>query len=548
LAKNRELRYQTAAEVKADLLRVGKGVEINGEPAASERKPPQMRRWAGLVALTIIVAATGAAVLGKMGKLTKGATADAPPPVRSIAVLPLENLSHDPQQEYLAAGLTDELITNLAKLQSLRVIAPTSAMKYKSRPRSIREIAKDLKVDALLEGTVLLSGDRVSITTQLSDAISEKSLLAESYEAALRDVGALQNRIARAIIAGTKVTLTAREEQRFARVQPVKADAYLAYLHGLFYWKKGLLGKEDTEAAIGMFERAIALDSKFAAAYAHLASACAYMHMNIVPTQEVADKALRAAKESLSLDPNLAEAYLAQGTVATMMLHFPVEASIQYFQRALALSPNLSEAHFQMGAAYLHMGLLNEALLELNEALALDPHMFLIRLYVARADLYQQRYDEALLVYEGSPDFPTKTLWEKILILFHQGKRMAAHELALELMRKLPDNGDVASAYAILLAAEGEKEKAEEQIRLAIRTGAGLRHFHHAEYNIASAYALMGNHRSALEWLRKTAEDGLPCYPLFQTDPKLDNLRNDPGFATFLAEMKSLLERRRANL
>jgi predicted Zn-dependent protease len=151
-------------------------------------------------------------------------------------------------------------------------------------------------------------------------------------------------------------------------------------------------------------------------------------------------------------------------------------------------------------------------------------------------------------VYERSPDFPPAQLWEKVLTLFHRGEKTAAHELIRELRQKLPNNEDIASTYAVLLAAEGEKEKAEEQIRLAIRTGGGRRHFYHAEYNIASAYALMGNPRSALQWLRKTAEDGLACYSLFQRDPNLDNLRNYPEFARFLEEMKSLLQRRRASL
>jgi tetratricopeptide (TPR) repeat protein len=214
----------------------------------------------------------------------------------------------------------------------------------------------------------------------------------------------------------------------------------------------------------------------------------------------------------------------------------------------VALNPNLVEAHFHVGTVYLHVCLFDEALFEYKTVLALDPHSIRARYYIARIHLQQQKYDEAFLDYERNPDFPAALQWEKVLILFYRGEKTAAHNLIAELRRKEPKNEDMASTYAVLLAAEGEKEKAEEQIRLAIRVGQGRFHFHHAEYNIASAYALMGERRSALQWLRKTAEDRLACYPLFESDPNLHNLREDPDFQKFLGEMKSLWERRRAGL
>jgi predicted Zn-dependent protease len=148
--------------------------------------------------------------------------------------------------------------------------------------------------------------------------------------------------------------------------------------------------------------------------------------------------------------------------------------------------------------------------------------------------------------FQRSPDFAPELLWEKVLVLFYRGEKTAAHELINELRRTVPDNAKLASTYAVLLGAEGKNVEAEEQIRLAIRTG--IAHWHYGMYNIASAYALMGNHREALRWLQKTAEDRFPCYPLFARDPNLDNLRSDPDFKAWLGQMKAVWERRRASL
>jgi serine/threonine protein kinase len=538
LEKNRELRYQTATEIKADLLRIEKGSERRARHSA-------FRRWAMGATSAIVLAAAIAAVLQTARERT--APDKAAQVVKSIAVLPLENLARDPNQEYFADGMTDELITNLSKVSSLRVIARSSVKEYKSRPRSIPDIARELKVDAVLEGTVLQSGDRVRIAATLIDASTQRNLWADSYEGSLSDVLGLQNRIARATIAGIRVKLAPPEVQRLARVQPVNSEAYLAYLRGMFHYQKGY-AKEDGDAAIAEFERATALDPQYALAYARLAYAHAYVYGRFDSSPERAAKASVALQKSLSLDPSLAEAYVARGQVAGQILGSPMESLIQDYQRAAALNPNLVEAHFHVGTVYLHMCLFDKALSEFKTVLELDPHSRRARYYIARIHLQQQRYEEAFLDYERSSDFPPAQQWEKVLTLFYRGDKTAAHELIGELRRKESDNEDVASTNAVLLAADGKKEKAEEEIRLAIRVGQGRFHFHHAEYNIASAYALMGDRRSALQWLRKTAEDRLACYPLFEGDPNLKNLRTDPDFQKFLGEMKSLWEHRRAGL
>ncbi len=248
------------------------------------------------------------------------------------------------------------------------------------------------------------------------------------------------------------------------------------------------------------------------------------------------EQASLSVQKALSLDPNLAEAYVSRGWLVGRQSHGRRnETAIKDYRRALALNPSLSDAHFQLGATCLEIGLLEKGSEELNAAVALDADNAEARYRIPRLHLYQQKYALALSELEQVEFSPN---WQKALGLWYLGRRKEAFEFIESLRRNFPRQEDVASTYAVLLAGSGEKKKAEEQIRIAIAAGQGKRHFHHAEYNIASAYALMGKNRLALEWLQRTAEDGLPCYPLFEKDPNLDNLRNDPSFMAFLEKMR----------
>jgi TolB-like protein len=547
LEKNRKLRYQSAGDIKADLLRVERSSELD-RSIRPRQKPHRIRPWAMAAVLAVLLTAAITAVLWRAGRQPPFTKADAPPVVKSIAVLPLENPSGDSQHEYLADGITGELIGSLSKVGSLRVIERSSVMKYKSLLRPLPEIAKELNVDAVLKGTLSASGDRLRLGAQLIDARNERILWENSYEGALAEVLALQKRMARAIIDASRVRLTAQEEQRLAEVGPRSFEAYWAYLRGKFYYGKSW-GKEDNEAAIGMFERATTLNPEFAAAQAELARAYVYKHIRFESSPEIAARASAAAEKSLSLDPGLAEGYVARGEVTLMVLRSTPERAIADYRRALELNPTLPEAHWQLGQAYAHIGLFDSALAELNAARGLDPYSLRARYFIARIHLHQQDYNQALLDYEQSPDFSLPQLWEKVLILFYLGQKTAAYELIGELRRKVPENEDIPSTYAILLAADGRRREAVEQIRLSVRIGQAIPwHFHHSEYNIASAYALMGQRREALQWLRRSADDGLSPYPLYERDPNLNNLRGDPEFEKWLGEMRAVWERRRVAL
>jgi len=285
--------------------------------------------------------------------------------IKSLAVLPLENLSRDPEQEYFAEGLTEALITTLAKVGELRVVSRTSAMLYKGVHKSMREIARELDVDAIIEGTVLRVGRRVRITAQLIDAAKESHRWAESYERDLRDVLALQTEVAQAIAREIRIKLTPLDQARFAEVVPVEPDAYEAYLRGRYHWNRR--SGEGLGKAIHYFQQTIAEDPTYAAAYSGLADCLSALGWwGFVSPNEGCGKATLQAVE---LDPSLSE--LAW---ASMLYDYDFAAAEREFERSVELNPHYPTAHQWFGLYLAMMGRYEEAYTELKRAIRLDPH------------------------------------------------------------------------------------------------------------------------------------------------------------------------------
>src|SRR5438874_852833 len=259
--------------------------------------------------------------------------------MRSLAVLPLENLSHDPQQDYFAEGLTEALITTLAKIGDLRVVSRTSAMRYKGVHKPLREIARELQVDTIVEGTVLRAGRRVRITAQLIDARKESHLWAESYERDLRHILALQADVAQAIAREIRVKLTRIDQARFGAVHPIDPEAYEAYLKGRYHWN----GSHGIRKAIQHFEQAVTLDPTYAAAYAGLADCfCALMAWGHVSPNEGRVRAKELARKALAMDGTLAEAHTSLA-LATMY-EYDFSTAEKEFERAIELNPRYATA------------------------------------------------------------------------------------------------------------------------------------------------------------------------------------------------------------
>ena len=313
-----------------------------------------------------------------------------------MAVLPLENLSGDTSQDYFSVGMTDALITDLAKVGALRVISLQSVMQYKGTHKPLPEIGSELNVDAVLTGSIVRSGERVRIAVQVIHAATGRNVWANSYERDLRDVLALQREVTRDIVGEIRIKLTPQEQVRFETARPVNPEAYDHYLRGKFYLYRQ--NREDNEAAITALERAVATDPTFAAAHAELAQA--YVWKLFFFTREErqwSQKAFMAAEKALSLDPNSAVAYLARGIALwTPANHFPHEKAIREFRRALSLNPNLDEARNQLARVYFHIGAFDEALQESQKAITTNPNNNLAQLRIAQILNFQLKYEQAL--------------------------------------------------------------------------------------------------------------------------------------------------------
>jgi Tfp pilus assembly protein PilF len=364
-------------------------------------------------------------------------------------------------------------------------------MQYKAPRKPLRDIASELNVDAVVEGSVQRSGERVKITARLIHASTERQLWAESYDRDLRNAQALQSKIARDVIQQIQIKLTPQEQMRLASARPVNPAAYDDYFHARFYANRRT--KADQETAISLLERAVASDPAFALAHAELAQRYVYILFNLKPEEKQwEEKAFVALEKARSLDPDLADAYLARGALLwTPAYHFPHEQAVQEFRRALALNPSSDEAHSRLAVVYNHIGAFDQAFQELQKAQMINPINSGVEQRIGQTLLFQGKYEQALTAFHR---IPRNTNWATgfgiAQSLLHLGGRVEAAAIVEEYLKDFPqdtDNGVFIGVQALLAALAGEKKKAEAKIRSAIEKGKGFGHFHHIAYNIACA-------------------------------------------------------------
>jgi len=320
----------------------------------------------------------------------------APAGIRSIAVLPLENLSGDASQNYFADGMTDELITDLAQISALRVISRTSVMVYKGARKPLPQIARELNVDAVVEGTVLRSGDQVRITAQLIEASTDKHIWSQSYEGELRDTLALQNRVAGAIADQIRINLTPQEQAALKNVRVVNPEAYESYLKGRYFWNKRTA--DGLKVALAYFQQAIEEDPKYAQAYSGLADTYALLgdwQYAVMTPKEAFPKAKAAAIRALELDSSLGEAHNSLAFVLDGF-DWDFDSAGKEFQQAIELNPGYATAHHWYAWHMSLLGRFDDAIAEMRKAENLDPLSLIINADLAELLILAHSYDESI--------------------------------------------------------------------------------------------------------------------------------------------------------
>jgi TolB-like protein/DNA-binding winged helix-turn-helix (wHTH) protein/Tfp pilus assembly protein PilF len=462
------------------------------------------------------------------------AVASVAKPFRSIAVLPLQNLSNDPAEDYFADGMTDELTTDLAQFGSLRVISRTSAMHYKGAGKTAPEIGRELGVDALIEGTVQHVGNRVRIRVQLIDSASDRHLWARSYDHDLKDVLVLQSSAARDIaeeVQGKVVFPEAELRQTQHSVQP---DAYEAYLKGRYFWNKRT--EEGLKKSLEYFERAIAQDPKFAAAYAGLADSYSILGSDVLPAKVASAKAHLAANKALELDPTIAEGHAELGLIA-FYYDWDWTRSEQEFRRAIELNPNYATAHQWYGYYLAAMSRFPEALEEARKAQQIDPLSLSINTTLAGRyrDLHQyaQAIDLNRRTLEMDPNFVPAHI--ALGATFEEqgiwSQAVSEYQKAVALSQNNPIAlASLGSAYGHL----GDRDGARKVIACLQEAS---KHHYVSAFDMATVFAGIGDSDSAFHWLEKAYAERESQMAFLNISRRTDPLRSDPRFADLLRRM-----------
>jgi TolB-like protein/DNA-binding winged helix-turn-helix (wHTH) protein/Tfp pilus assembly protein PilF len=457
------------------------------------------------------------------------------PSISSLAVLPLDNPSNDPAQEYFADGMTEELINSLAKIEALKVISRTSAMTYKGvKNKPLPVIARELNVDAVVEGSVLQSGNRVRITVQLFEGKTDRQLWAQSYEENLRDVLSLQGEVASAIAREIRVQLTPVEKQRLTKARPVDPEAYLAYSYGRYWWNKR--APEDIQKGIEYFQRAIAKDPSYAPAYAGLADAYALLGSigsDVLPPNEVMPKAKKAALEAVRLDDNLAEGHTSLAYVK-LSYDWDLTAAEREFKRAINLNPGYATAHHWYAHYFLASSQPEKALAEVRRAVVLDPLSLSINVGLGWCLYHAHRYDEAIQQYRSTLDIsPNFSLAHSTLGMAYVQKRLYNEALAeFNKASTLPGSHTLARAnIGRTYALTGRAAEARQVLRELERSA--RQEYVPAMY-VAAIYASLGASDQSMSWIEKAYEERSDYMIYLSTEPSLDGLRSDPRFQEFL--------------
>ena len=522
--------YRFLADVKVPVPVSAPVVAASPETTVDARLPralPDRRVLAWLLAFSVLIIVATAGVLWRARS-----TMHAQPSIHSLAVLPLESLSSDQSQDYFADGMTDELITELGRISALRVISRTSMMSYKHTRKPLRDIARQLNVDAVVEGTVLRSGDVVRITAQLIDATSDTHLWSDSYQGELKNTLALQNSVASAIAAHIRVSLNPQEQAALHSATVVNPAAYESYLKGRYFWNKRTANGLST--ALAYFNEAIEEDPGYAPAYAGLADTYALLgdwQYAVMTPKEALPRAKVAAAKAIALDPALGEGH---NSLAFCLDGFDwnfAEAGKE-FERAIALNPGYATAHHWYAWHLALSRQYDEALDEMRKAESLDPLSLVISADLAELLALADKNDEAIRQSRKTLELdPNFGLAHNHLGQAYLQKHMTGDAIA-ELEKAVTLSGGGATCIANLARAYVAAGRRTDALTLLEDLRARSTPLHPYASEIAVIYAALGEPDQAMAWLERGASDRFNPGVLLR--PGLDPLRGDARFANLL--------------
>ena len=489
-------------------------------------------RWAEAAVALLVLAAIATAFILLLRRPARSALAIVE---KSIAVLPLENLSRDPDNAYFAEGMQDEILARLSKIADLKVISRTSTQKYKSAPDNLREIAKQLGVANILEGSVQKTADQVRVNVQLINALNDAHLWSDIYDRKLTDIFAVESDIAKTIADTLQAKLTGAEKQSIAAQPTSDLTAYELYLKGRSLW--GKRSGDNLPKAIAFYEQAIVRDPNYALAYSGLAEAYVLLPLYTGMTPEDAySKAKTAALKALQLDDKLAEAHTALADV--LFDDLDMAGSISEYQRAIALNPNYATAHQWYGSDPLRaLGRFDEAIAEGKRSVELDPRSPVINTDLGWTLIMARRYDEAIGQFRKTLEIdPTFYLARVGLGRAHQLKGDLAGAIAeYTKAQQLSDDPSARLMIATIKAQSGDKEAATRMLSELAQVS---KYRYVNAYGRALLYLSLGNRDEAIRWLNQSiAEHDNQVISTIKVDPLLDPLRGDPRFEALVQKV-----------
>jgi TolB-like protein/DNA-binding winged helix-turn-helix (wHTH) protein/Flp pilus assembly protein TadD len=522
-----EVAVVEGAQIARPDARTGDLVPVEDAPVApisARPSPGRLRRWypRTISGVALALASIVIVVWAVQSRVPR------PAPIRSLAVLPLENLSGDTSQEYFADGMTDELIATLGQISALRVISRTSVMPYKRARKPLSQIARELNVDAVIEGTVLRSGGQVRITAQLIEARGDTHVWSETYDGDLRDTLTLQNNVARAIAEHIRVTLNPQEQATLKQAKVVDPQAYEAYLKGRYFWNKRT--GDDLQKAVEYFRLAIERDPNYAQAYSGLADTYALLgdwEYGVLAPREALPQAKAAAVKALQLDNALGEAHTSLAFCLDVF-DWDLASADREFRRAIELNPGYATAHHWYAWHLSLLGRNDDAIAEMKKARNLDPVSLIINADLAELLLIAHLTDESIQqsrkTIEMDANFPLAH--NQLAVAYLQRNRI--DEAVSELQHAVQLSTGSATCTANLARAFAVSGRRTEAIQLLgdLKKRSSVSYSNASE--IAVVYAALGDNDQAMTWLEKGYEERFNPSVLLR--PGFDALRADARF------------------